>query len=167
MLRLLALLLFVVPTLIAADLVEIVPGVRLAIPEGWRAETTPDRRTQVWRHPTESGVAVAVQVQTADDQRDATAHLDEALGLLGRLGHDMQVIAPIAAAPDIGHGWQRARYRFRTGPTHWEQDALMLRSGTRLIAVTCSLPVGSRERWKPVFADILAGLGRAPSQLGD
>lgn len=156
-----------VGVLAAADLVEIVPGIRLAIPVDWTTELTPDRRTQVWRHPTESGVAIAVQVQTADDQRDATAHLDEALGLLGRLGHDLQVLAPIAAATAIGPGWQGARYRFRTGPTTWEQDVLMLRSGTRLVAITCSLPAGSRDRWQAIFSGILSGLASTPSRLGD
>jgi hypothetical protein len=163
----LALVLLAVGLANAADLVQIVPGIRLAIPEGWTAEMTPDRRTQVWRHPTDAGVAIAVQVQTADDQRDATAHLDEALGLLKRLGHDVQVLAPIAAAPAIGPGWQGARYRFRTGPTTWEQDVLMLRSGTRLVAITCSLPAGSRDRWQAIFTGILSGLASAPSRLGD
>jgi len=150
----------------SADLVEIMPGLRLAIPAAWTSEWTPDRRTRVWRHPQENGVAVAVQVQTAEDQRDATALLDEALALLARLGHDVVILQPIAAATDLGPGWQRARYRFRTGPTAWEQEALLLRNGNSLVAITLSMPSGSRERWQGAFSAILASLARSPSRLG-
>lgn len=162
--RVLALVLLAT-ALSAADLVEITPGLRLAIPDGWTVEVATDRVTRVWRDP-QGTASVAILVQGAEDQRDAQAHLDESLGLLQRLATGFQILQARAASPRYGGAWQQARYRLRTGERSWDQDVLLSRRGNRIVAITCSAETSAFAAAEPTFDRIRAALGTKASTIG-
>lgn len=151
--------------LTAVDLTEIAPDLRLAIPPTWTLESAADRVTRVWRSP-DLDISVAVLIQSTNDARDARAHLDEALGLLGRLATDFTPLIANEAITTYGGSWQHARYRFRTGAHHWDQDVVLARMDRRIVVITCSAPQAKFATALADFDAIRSPLGRKASRVG-
>lgn len=158
-------LVLIAGTLLAADLVEIAPGLRLAIPADWTTEVATDRVTRVWRDP-QGTASIAVLIQGAEDQRDAQAHLDESLGLLQRLATGFHILQARAASERYGDAWQQARYRLRTGERTWDQEVLLSRRGNRIVAITCSAETAAFPASEATFDRIRAALGTKASTIG-
>lgn len=151
-----------------ADLQQLTPTTRIAVPATWTESLATDRHTRVWRCPdSEVGQAsIAALVQTADDQRDARAHLDEALGLLSRLATDFTIVDPIGPSIELGEDWMQASYRFRTGDQVWQQKVIMRRDKQRMITLTCSAIREAYDQWTPTFTAVCAPLVHRPSRIG-